>query len=120
MSSRRFSQNRDLLAQITFMVGEGKEETLNLYKGNKIEEILTNFCKKYNLDNEIRHLIELELINQLESNGVDIQALYQQNLIESYVSMKKLERVFRKKMIISRIMKIFEEMEKAFVLVIWS
>jgi hypothetical protein len=63
------------LAQVTFTVREGKEETINLFKGDDMERILDKFCRKYHIRRNIREVLEDELVSQLKENGVDLSLL---------------------------------------------
>jgi hypothetical protein len=50
------------LAQITLQVTPDHEDYLEIHEGDNLAEIVDEFCTKWNLDDNVRSMLELEMM----------------------------------------------------------
>lgn len=63
--------NRKLpLAQITVQVTAEEEDLLEIHEGDDLTVIVRNFCAKWNLNNSIREVLELQMMHELGESGL--------------------------------------------------
>jgi len=63
------NRSRKLVLEVNIALSEGIKDCIKIYKGDSINDLLTNFCRKHNLSNTVKD----NLTQQIEAN-INIQS----------------------------------------------
>lgn len=62
--------NQTPLAQITLQVTPNEDDYLEIYEGDDLAEIVELFCQKWQLGDDVKSMLELEMMRQLGESGI--------------------------------------------------